>query len=399
MNLHKRKYNLKFIVLAMVSLTIILGLWSTLFYNSAKRTIEGSFRNLAETTALTLSNIVEESTDEYRLLLETHDTDTEFYETIFHIFHDVTQNSDIKFAYTVQRKNASEIYYIIDSVPLGEENSTPIGTVWETGEFANEAFDTNRIVTSDFNYYSSWEDDYLCAYSPIIAPDTGEMLGLVGIDINIHELRLYLNYLRYSAIAAMIVILLVVYFILSKISNTLVRPYVIDTLTKAYNRKFFIDYLEQSFQICQRKQLPCSVLMIDIDHFKKINDTYGHPFGDEVLKKLSECMIRNIGRNDCFARYGGEEFTITMKNVTESDALEVAKRLKDAVGCLIFQNKELNIDVKITISIGIASTDATPADTYKNLIEKSDKALYFAKVDRNSVKSYTEYLMNEKNKK
>lgn len=392
MNLHKKKYNFKFILFTLSCLSIILLIWTSIFYNISKKSIESSFRSLAETTALTLSNIIEESAQEYKLLLETHDTDTDFYKEIYNVFHEITLNSDIKYTYTVQRKDETQIYYIIDSVPPNQEDSTPIGTVWEAGSVAIQAFDTQSIVSSNFDYYSSWDGDFLCAYSPIIDPDTNEVLGLVGVDVDIQELRAQLNNLFFSAIIMTLFILLFVYILLSKFSDTLVRPYVMDALTKTYNRKFFNTYFEQAFYYCKKKKVPLSVLILDIDHFKTINDTYGHPFGDVVLKTLSENIIKHIRKTDCFARYGGEEFVMSLTNETEETAVQIANKLRAMIENLSITNIEQNKKVKFTVSIGVASLDATSASTFDELLEKSDRALYFAKVDRNSVKSYTNYL-------
>lgn len=392
MNLHKKKYNSKFILFTLFFLSIILLIWTSIFYNISKNTIESSFRSLAETTALTLSNIIEESSGDYKLLLETHDTDTDFYKEIYNVFHEITLNSDIKYTYTVQRKDETQIYYIIDSVPPDQEDSTPIGTEWDAGSVALQAFDTRSIVSSNFDYYSSWDADYLCAYSPIIDPNTQEILGLVGVDIDIQELRTKLNNLLYAALFTTFLILLFVYVLLSKFSDTLVRPYVMDTLTKSYNRKFFNTYFEQAFYYCKKKKVPLSVLILDIDHFKMINDTYGHPFGDVVLKKLCENIVKHIRKTDCFARYGGEEFVISLTNESEETAVQIADKLKTMIENLKITNKEQNKEVKFTISIGVASLDATSASTFDELLEKSDKALYYAKVERNSVKSYTNYL-------
>ena len=90
-----------------------------------------------------------------------------------------------------------------------------------------------------------------------------------------------------------------------------------DGLTGVYNRRFLEEYLERSVDECKRYRLVLSVIMIDIDHFKDVNDTYGHQVGDEVLKKFAKRLGENIRRTDMLARYGGEEFTIVLSNTTD----------------------------------------------------------------------------------
>lgn len=399
MNLHKKKYNSRFIVLSLIILTLILTFWSIIFYNASKKMLEASFQMFAETTALTLSNIVEESSEDYRELLETHDTDTAFYEEMYNVFHDVTTKSDIKFAYTVQQINENEVYYIIDSVPVGAEDSTPIGTISETGTYANESFTTGEIVSSGFENYEQWGQDYLCAYSPIIDPETGEILSLVGIDIEIDELKVQLAQLRYSAIVGIALILLIVYLLLSRFSDTLVKPYVLDGLTKVYNRKFFDSYFEQVFYKSTRKRIPLSTLILDIDHFKKVNDNYGHPFGDIVLKEISVAILKSIRKTDCFARYGGEEFVVLLEHEDSESASKIANKIRENIENLSIYNQEIDENIKVTISIGVATVGGQDksieeAKTFGELLDRSDKALYFAKVDRNTVKTHRDVLDN-----
>lgn len=390
MKLHKKRYNIKFISFSLILLTIILSIWSFIFYTASKKELEKTFQLYAESVALSFSSVIEESSEDYIYLLETYDTNTDFYKKTYNAFADTVNNSNISYIYTVEWFNDEEILFIIDCVPETHKDSTPIGTKYEMGPYAKKAFETNSIVSSEFEFYESWNSNYLSAFSPIINPTTKETLGLVGVDINIDKLKITLDYLLYSGMIVLFLILIIIYILLMKFSDILIKPYVMDALTNIYNRKFFLNYLEYAFNKSIKKERPLSLLSIDIDYFKKINDIYGHNFGDIILKELCNDILKNIGKTNCFARYGGEEFLIILENVDEKTALEIGEKLRISAENLDTYNDNFNMIVKVTISIGVSSLSSLYKNSYYELIEQSDKALYLAKTTRNSIKSYSD---------
>jgi len=162
---------------------------------------------------------------------------------------------------------------------------------------------------------------------------------------------------------------------------------VTDGLTQLYNHRKFQEILDSEFRRAQRYNTFLSILLIDIDRFKSINDTKGHPVGDEVLKKIAGLIRRFIRETDFPCRYGGEEFVLVLPNTSTKEAVTIAERIRKSVekSTFILNNKE---ELNITISIGIASY---PADTKEKqeLVDKADKALYFAKESgRNQTQTY-----------
>jgi diguanylate cyclase (GGDEF)-like protein len=134
-----------------------------------------------------------------------------------------------------------------------------------------------------------------------------------------------------------------------------------------------------------------SFLFIDIDYFKKINDTYGHAVGDTVLKKVSEVIIKNVREGDTVARWGGEEIVVMLLGANEVDAKLKAEEIRKKIEKLRF---ELNVNLKVTASIGVAS--AFGGMLCDELVGRADKALYKAKeLGRNRVVSYSELMVNE----
>jgi len=148
-----------------------------------------------------------------------------------------------------------------------------------------------------------------------------------------------------------------------------------DPLTGAYNRKFFFDKLKDELERSKRYRRPMSLVLFDIDNFKKINDKYGHPFGDKVLKEVSSLVMSKGRSTDYFARVGGEEFAIILPETDIRGAEKVCERLRKAIEELKF--KADGEDVNVTVSFGVAQAKDT--DTVDSLYERADRALYMAK--------------------
>jgi diguanylate cyclase (GGDEF)-like protein len=145
-----------------------------------------------------------------------------------------------------------------------------------------------------------------------------------------------------------------------------------DPLTGAYNRRYLELQLEQVLETWTRYQRPASVLLIDIDHFKRINDKFGHGVGDSAIKNLVEVISRNIRNVDTLCRYGGEEFVVLLAETPLSRARPVAEKLRAAV-----ENTRVVPEVGMTISVGVC--DVSVADGVDHWLNLADAALYLAK--------------------
>lgn len=149
-----------------------------------------------------------------------------------------------------------------------------------------------------------------------------------------------------------------------------------DALTGLYNRRRFHDALSKEYERSKRYSTPFSLTMLDIDHFKKVNDNYGHLSGDLVLKEVSGIIMKSIRDIDTAARFGGEEFMLILPNTTTKDSLTVAERIRTTIENNNFSG--LNND-KITISIGVSGMPDKDLFSEDRLIRCTDLALYKAK--------------------
>jgi diguanylate cyclase (GGDEF)-like protein len=163
-----------------------------------------------------------------------------------------------------------------------------------------------------------------------------------------------------------------------------------DYLTGLRTRGYFEQQLELEFKRAERKQQKFALLMIDIDHFKVLNDTFGHHVGDQLLRDVTSLLMKDMREVDTVARYGGEEFVIILPETTETGARFVAQRLRRAIEQAKFFAGSPHSVQHLTISIGVAVYD-TDAQFKRDLIEFSDAALYAAKHGgRNRVMCYSE---------
>lgn len=234
------------------------------------------------------------------------------------------------------------------------------------------------------------------------------IVAFIGIILLTHTLLIrifqdtfFVDYLTASCTSG--VILLILMYIIAKfnrglerqISNflyfkgkrhykVLLKEAITDGLTGLYDHKYFQLRLEEELERAKRFSRPLSLLMIDIDHFKNYNDSFGHPAGDMVLTRLGECFRRFSKSADIAVRYGGEEFAIILPETNKEGAKVLAERLRNYVQTLKFKENRA-----ITISIGVGFFDGSDTAFRKeDLIKMADGALYRAKAGgRNRVET------------
>jgi diguanylate cyclase len=180
-----------------------------------------------------------------------------------------------------------------------------------------------------------------------------------------------------------------------KLNQNLESIATIDGLTNILNRRGLEDAASKMQDMCKRINLSMTVVLIDIDYFKKVNDKYGHLTGDDVLRHVAKVVAGILRASDVFGRYGGEEFCAFLPNTTESDAIGLAERIRAGVEASPLK-LEQGGTIKTTISIGLADSVRAGYD-FKGLVAAADGALYGAKNGgRNQVVSYTQITRDTK---
>ena len=160
----------------------------------------------------------------------------------------------------------------------------------------------------------------------------------------------------------------------------------LDALTGIYNYRYFSERLDSEWSRALRYEKPLSLIMVDVDLFKQVNDNFGHLCGDEVLREIAHLLKRHTRETDIVARYGGEEFVIILPETHYKDAYVVGEKLRQSVDEAVFTGGTNNQKIRLTISLGVANYPST-AFSKSDLIYQADQALYQAKAQRNTLAS------------
>jgi len=152
---------------------------------------------------------------------------------------------------------------------------------------------------------------------------------------------------------------------------------VTDALTGANNREHFDSQLRMELSYARRHSTDCGLVLFDVDHFKKVNDTYGHPTGDEVLVEIAKATRRLVRNEDVFARYGGEEFALILRGIALDGTKAVGERVRQRIAALSIETDKGKLGV--TVSVGCSSVGSTPDPSAEALIAAADRRLYIAK--------------------
>ena len=163
---------------------------------------------------------------------------------------------------------------------------------------------------------------------------------------------------------------------LEEINKNLNEIATIDFLTNIPNRRYFFDISEKEFHLAKRYNNNYSLLVIDIDYFKMVNDSFGHDVGDEILKLISSTITKSLRKSDIHARIGGEEFAILLLNTDIDGAKLFSDKLKDTVEATIYKNND--VEINVTISVGVTVSKQEDKNI-QEIFKRADQALYLAK--------------------
>ncbi|MEI4771993.1 GGDEF domain-containing protein [Psychrobacillus sp. FJAT-51614] len=200
---------------------------------------------------------------------------------------------------------------------------------------------------------------YSTEFSQKTAPDNFEMHGLI--------LGSLINWSIILTVGHFIIKSYKLFLKVEELTTT-------DALTGIYNRRYFDFFMEKTIPISKMGNNPLTFLMLDIDHFKRVNDNYGHQCGDEALIHTSNIIKSNVRESDAFIRFGGEEFAVIMPNTDVDEGLIIAERIREAIEKSDFTYN--NERIHLTISIGVSFYNGEKVEEF---IKKTDNALYKAK--------------------
>jgi diguanylate cyclase (GGDEF)-like protein len=382
----------KLILGCMTALVVVITVIHLAVYVTTRNAIERQFIMSVRTIAVAVAHNLEENIEEYesftkKFLDKTEPVDHEYFQDPYYqkqqaFFAILKSNGNVKYISTEHRVDEKSTVYVLDSEPAEDKknHSAP-------GEFEYNGIPQRETVFSTqspagFNIFKDerW-GDLIEAYAPIFNRN-GKMLGLTSVSIDASHLHHKLNRIQTVLFLTYAIILGMTLLVLTRYSNAILEPMLKDKLTGAYRKRYFEELIQDEITTAIKDRKGLALLMLDLDHFKKINDTYGHGFGDIVLASTSETIKNILRQKDYFIRFGGEEFIALITNVNEKRAWEIAERIRRTVETSEIFNEEKNITITMTISIGVANLGGALISVHE-FIDRADKALYVAKENRN----------------
>lgn len=226
----------------------------------------------------------------------------------------------------------------------------------------------------------------MAGWAPITLRN-GQQVGLSIVILDLHdEFELGRKIARLLFVLDLLLTLLAGYSSY-KFSSAFEKASVTDGLMQIYNHKYFKQRLEQEVDRARRYRQPLTLVMLDLDFFKKVNDTYGHAIGDLVLRETAKTAKAGTRKTDIVCRYGGEEVAIILPHTPLRGAQEFAERMRERIEDMVIKDPEEDIELSITASIGVAPYEH--GITMMELIKRTDAALYHSKrTGRNRVSIY-----------
>jgi diguanylate cyclase (GGDEF)-like protein len=377
---HKIHKKISAYVLIMLAILVILALPAYSIFKNAKNLVIDSQCNNALNISIAVAKLVEQDLESYKKLVavdsyEPGSYDEEYYLKMLGIFQDIREETGALYIYTEKIISDTEFIYILDGEDPESEFFSPLGSKENITIEELTSYLEKRPLTRGLLEYEKW-GRLLSGFAPIIDPVSGEVIGLVGTDLSAEYVLAILSRIRNIIIVAFMVIILILGMATYKALGITIDSIETDYLTGLYSKRYHDRHLRWHYKRMKATNGVFSIAMLDIDNFKEINNQYGHPFGDQVLKRVSTVLKKHLRNIDICSRYGGDEFVIILSGVTKQKAASICERVLQGVSSVEMVS-EKGVNVNITVSIGIVESSIDVS--LEDLIARADEALYLSK--------------------
>jgi len=361
------------IIFALISVAI--GGYSFILYQSIEKSLVSEVGARAQGTANTVALLLENDIDNYKMLTDNSKPyDTTYYNKMLSLFSDLKARSGSDFLYTVNYVSANKISYVLDGESPGSKNFSALGITDNMSESNRMAFKAGSTNISNIIDDRAW-GSYLSASTPIFDKDR-KVIGLVCVDYSLKYIQSTITKCLITLIIVSVLSALAFSLIIFKLVYERFNAKSVDYLTGLYSRSYLDMILPKLIKKSITDHKPLSLIMIDIDYFKGINDTYGHAFGDKVLKAVAEAIDKCTRSQDICIRQGGDEFMVLLPELGKEDTIMISKRILKKTSEVQIDGIDINA-FKITLSIG-ASEWKKPMNA-SVLIKSADEMLYLSK--------------------
>lgn len=382
------EYDRKKVIASSAALTIFLAIIlfsvaSILIGNIKDIAIKESAEE-AKGIAATAARFIEDNVSDYRKLSDVtnyseDNFDKDYYLRMNRLFRLIKKDTGADFIFTEKKISDTEIEYILDGEDPETDLFSPIGSRDGMSKEELKAFNEGVITATGMIRDEAW-GEYLTAFAPII--DSGELIGLVGVDFSSEHIRMIVRNVSYVTYLILFLLISLSYVAIQNLFKMHYSSLNTDFMTGLINRRGFKEAVHNAISDAKKHGVAFTLIILDIDNFKEINDSCGHPYGDEVLKIIAHIIKQNTRHSDLSFRYGGDEFALILPGTSKEDALQV---------CMNIQSS-LNDDRHFTegachptISMGICEWSGNM--TSDDIIKAADEAMYLSKQEgKNRIK-------------
>lgn len=381
-----------FTAVVMISVLSIVSAFS-LYHNIESMLVDEKGKK-AMSISITVEKLIEQDYYSFKKLLETDNYspgnyDAVYYEKMQQLFRDIREKTGSRYLYCGKRISENGIIYLFDGEAPDSAQFSPLGSKDTLDEFEQDIYNSKSPGYTPIVNNSDW-GELLTGMTPVIDPATGDAVAHIGVDVSVDSVHNALDSVKkvimFNTLLFIVITSLIIYRLLRMPSLFTETDYLTGLHSKAHQERFLEQQIKKS--ISNGKTFP--LIMIDFDDFKKINDEYGHQFGDTVLKAVAEIIKVCTRSIDCCARYGGDEFVIILPETSLEYATLVCQWLLKEVSGLKLIAKD-GVVVPVSISAGIAQWENNM--TAEQVVIRADKALYHSKRSgKNKAVVYSEEL-------
>ena len=392
MRLSRRRYTKRVLGLLaiLVVVTIALAFPALLIHDHIESLIIERLGIEAKNVALTIAHLIEQDIGPYRELSNSGgygdpQFDEAYYLRTNALLREIKQEIDADFIYTETVVSDSEIAYILDAQDMDSDDFSAFGE--REGITENEllAHTQKRALFTEVVDYPDW-GKLITGFAPIVDMADGTVVGLVGVDFSLEKVEDMLQKISLVIVLSFVTLIVLISLVMFILILLRIESQKTDYLSGLHSKKFHEFRLNDAIEDALSTKRPLSLMMIDIDRFKAINDTYGHQVGDRALKSIADVLKLNTRVVDICSRYGGDEFVVILPETNLKDAVVTGQRIVDKVQ-QISQDFDGLAAGELTVSVGIAQWSLN--ETPESLMEKADKALYQSKeTGRNKLTVY-----------
>ena len=390
----KHSFSARFLVLS-ITVAVVWSIFAApiyiLYINYENNTITQA-GNEAMAIAITISKFIEKDIDSYQKLSSVSNYkkgtyDEKYYNKMQTVFKKINDEIGTEFIYTQKKISDSEIAYILDGKDSKSQLFSPLGSR-DTMSGAELNVYNSGTATSTTIANDKTPGNFITGIAPI-KDKSGKVIGLACVDFSSEYVQNMLLKIKVFIAVILFVFIILLFVIVNELLRKYNKKLDTDYLTKLFNKRYYDYYLKKLINEVHNTDKIFSLMLLDIDNFKDINDKLGHLTGDKVLKSVADILKSSIRNLDTCFRFGGDEFAVILPETNKKNAALIAERIQKKLLYIdnLYDTEQNNMQMNISLSMGIAEWSKTM--DAEQITRCADQALYISKNKGKNKVSYS----------